>query len=79
MRIKREKLGDQGLLLHGAGTCGRGNAEQLELALMEQGLSREEAAERIFAVVSKGVLRADRECDLYKQRYAKEPALFPWI
>ena len=79
MRIKREKLGDQVFLLHGAGTCGIGIAEQLELALMEQGLSREEAAERIFAVDSKGVLRADRECDLYKKRYAKDPAQFPWI
>ncbi len=79
MKIKTEKLKDQVFLIHGAGTCGIGVAEQFELALMEQGLSQEEALDRIFTLDSKGVVRTDMECDLYKKKFAKDPAKFPWL
>ncbi len=79
MKIKREKLSDQVFLIHGAGTCGVGVAEQLELALVEEGLSVKEAKERIFALDSKGVIETDQEYDLYKRKFAKDPKQFPWI
>ncbi len=79
MKIKREKLTDQIFLIHGAGTCGVGVAEQLELALMEEGLSAAKAKERIFALDSKGIIFKGRQCELYKKRYAKDVNQFPWI
>lgn len=79
LKIKREKLTDQVFLIHGAGTCGIGVGEQLELALVEQGLSIEEAKDRIFALDTKGVITTDRECELYKKKFAKDPERFPWI
>jgi malate dehydrogenase (oxaloacetate-decarboxylating) len=79
MKIKAEKLRDQVFLIHGAGTCGIGVSEQLELALVNQGMTRKEALDRIFTVDSKGVVHSDRECELYKKKFAKDPKEFPWI
>lgn len=79
MKIKREKLSDQTFLIHGAGTCGIGVAEQIELALTQEGLDSEEAKERIFALDSKGVVTTDRSCELYKKKYAKDPEKYPWL
>ncbi len=79
MKIKREKLADQVFVIHGAGTCGVGVAEQIELALIEEGVSREEAKNRIFAVDSKGLITEGRQCEHYKRKYAKNPKRFPWV
>ncbi len=79
MKIKAERLQDQVFLIHGAGTCGIGVAEQLEISLMEQGLTEQEAHDRIFTLDSKGVVRTDRECELYKRKFAKDPERFSWL
>ncbi len=79
MKIKTEQLQDQVFLIHGAGTCGIGVAEQLEIALIEEGLSENEAQDRIFTLDSKGLVHTKRECELYKKRYAKNPEKFPWL
>ncbi len=79
MKISTKKLVDQVFLVHGAGTCGIGVAEQLENALVAEGLTEEEARDRIFTLDSKGVLRTDQECELYKRKYTKSPEKFPWI
>ncbi|HKJ63860.1 MAG TPA: NAD-dependent malic enzyme [Desulfopila sp.] len=79
MKIKRQKLREQIFLIHGAGTCGIGVAEQIELALIEEGLSADEAKKRIFALDSKGILWNGRECELYKRKYATDPGTHPWV
>ena len=79
MKIKRERLSQQIFLIHGAGTCGIGVAEQLELALIEEGLSSKDAKERIFTLDSKGVITKDRDCDLFKKKFAKDPKRYPWL
>lgn len=79
MKTKAERLQDQVFLIHGAGTCGIGVAEQLEQALIDTGISRQEALDRIFTVDSKGVVVTDKECELYKRKYAKDPKKFPWL
>ncbi len=79
MKIKRQKLSEQIFLIHGAGTCGIGVAEQIELALIEEGLSADEAQKRIFALDSKGILWNGRECELYKRKYATNPENHPWV
>ncbi len=79
MKIKTERLRDQIFLIHGAGTCGIGVAEQLEIALVEKGLTEEDAQDRIFTLDSKGLVHTQRDCELYKRKYAKDPGKFPWI
>lgn len=79
MKIKNEKLQDQVFLIHGAGTCGIGVAEMIELALIEEGMSEAEAKRRIFALDSKGVITDKSNCDLYKKRYAAQSEEHPWL
>ncbi len=79
MRIKKERLQDQVFLIHGAGTCGVGIAEQIELGLREEGLSEQQAKARIFTFDSQGVVRADKNNELYKMRFAKDPDQYPWL
>ena len=79
MKIKKERMRDQIFLIHGAGTCGVGIAEQIELALMEEGLSGKQAKDRIFTFDSKGIVRTDQDNELYKMKFAKDPEYFPWV
>jgi malate dehydrogenase (oxaloacetate-decarboxylating)(NADP+) len=53
---KCPKLGDHKVLFFGAGSAGIGVAKQLMLFFKLQGLSEEEARERIYTVDSKGIV-----------------------
>jgi len=79
MKIKNEKLQDQVFLIHGAGTCGIGVAEIIELALIEEGMSEAEAKRRIFALDSRGVITDKSNCELYKKRYAVPAEEHQWL
>lgn len=79
MKGKKEKLQDQVFLIHGAGTCGIGVAEQIEQGLIEEGLTEAQAKEKIFALDSRGVITDERECDQYKRRYAKVAKEYTWL
>lgn len=79
MKIKRQKLSDQVFLIHGAGTCGIGVAEQIELALIDEGLDAKEAKKRIFALDSQGVIISGRQCELYKRKFAQDPDELEWL
>jgi len=65
--------------VHGAGAGGVGIAEQLAVALVEAGLTRDEARARIYTVDSQGLVTSDRLLEPYKQGFAKDPGLLPWI
>jgi malate dehydrogenase (oxaloacetate-decarboxylating) len=56
MRIKKESLADQRIVIVGFGQAGVGTAMNLEALLVEQGLSPAEARRRIFAVDQQGLL-----------------------
>lgn len=79
MKIKMEKLRDQVFLIHGAGAGGVGIAEQIETALLEEGLGVEEARSRIFTLDSRGLILAGKDLLPYKQKFAKDPAGLPWV
>jgi malate dehydrogenase (oxaloacetate-decarboxylating) len=79
MKIKQERLRDQVFLIHGAGAGGVGIAEQIETALHEEGLTVAEARARIFTLDSRGLILADKDLLPYKQKFAKDPAVLPWI
>ncbi len=79
MKIKRASLKDQVYLIHGAGAGGIGIAEQILAALEEEGLAREEAVARIFALDSHGLMTTDRKLEPYKLKFAKDPAKLGWL
>ncbi len=71
MKVKQAGLTDQVYLIHGAGAGGVGIAEQIETALIEEGLSVEDARSRIYTVDSRGLVTSDRVTEPYKMRFAK--------
>lgn len=79
MRVKKERLGDQVFLIHGAGAGGVGIAEQIHIALCEEGLSTEEAQTRILTLDSRGLITTDRDLLPYKVKFARDPASLAWL
>ncbi len=79
MKIKGEKIAAQRFLIHGAGAGGVGIAEQLEIALIEEGLAPAEARGRIFTVDSVGLVTSDRSLQPYKLKFAKDPLQLHWL
>jgi malate dehydrogenase (oxaloacetate-decarboxylating) len=78
MKVKKASLADQVYLIHGAGAGGVGIAEQIETALIEEGLSVEDARSRIYTVDSRGLVTSDRVTEPYKMRFAKDPERLAW-
>ena len=78
MKITGGDIRRQRFLIHGAGAGGVGIAEQIETALVEAGLSGEEARERIFTLDSRGLVTSDRPLEPYKEKFAKDPRAVPW-
>ncbi|MGL1932872.1 MAG: NAD-dependent malic enzyme [Desulfotalea sp.] len=79
MKIKRESLIEQIFLIHGAGAGGVGIGEQIQVALMEDGLSELEAKEKIFTIDSRGVVTVDRDIEEYKKKFAKHSDKHQWL
>ncbi len=79
MKIKKEKLADQRVLIHGGGAGGVGIGEQLMLAMIEEGLSEKEALNRIFMIDAKGLVTSSHKRELYKKKFAKDKANHPWL
>ena len=78
MKIKKERLKDQVYLIHGAGAGGVGVAEQIEAALVGEGLTADAARNRIFTLDSRGLVTSDRTMEPYKTKFAKDPSTLPW-
>jgi malate dehydrogenase (oxaloacetate-decarboxylating) len=79
MKIKQESTQDQVYLIHGAGAGGGGIAEQIEAALVEEGMPADAARARIYTLDSRGLVTTDRRIDPYKEKFAKDPALLAWF
>ncbi len=58
------RLRDQRVVVHGAGTAGIGIADMLRDAMVREGLSREEAVQRFWALGSRGLLIEERASEL---------------
>lgn len=79
MTIKNESITDQIYLIHGAGAGGVGIAEQIDVALIEAGLSPAEAKSKIFTLDSHGLVTTDRKIEPYKEKFAKDPGQLSWL
>ncbi len=75
VRVSGGRLVDQQIVVFGAGSAGVGIADLITLAMTEDGLSADEAADRIYLLDRPGLLTSDMT-DLYdyQQPYAKDPA-----
>jgi malic enzyme len=69
-----ETLGDQRIVIAGAGSAGIGVAQVLKQAMMEQGRTEEEALKAFFVVDQDGLLGTERISDLSKEQaeFAKD-------
>ena len=74
VRVSGGRLTDQQIVVFGAGSAGVGIADLIALAMTEDGLSAQEAADRIYLLDRPGLLTSDMT-DLYdyQQPYAKDP------
>jgi malate dehydrogenase (oxaloacetate-decarboxylating)(NADP+) len=69
-----EALGDQRIVIAGAGSAGIGVAQVLKQAMMEQGRTEEEALKAFFVVDQDGLLGKERLSELSKEQaeFAKD-------
>ncbi len=79
MKIKRERLGEQVFLIHGAGAGGIGVAEQIRMALLQEGLSDAEARAKIFTLDSRGLVTSDKTLQPYKVAFAQDSGKLSWF
>src|SRR6266700_1907477 len=56
LRVAQTSIRDQRVVIFGAGTAGIGNADQIRIAMMQAGLSKEEATRRFWCVDIQGLL-----------------------
>jgi len=56
LRVAGTSIRDQRVVIFGAGTAGSGNADQIRIAMMQAGLSKEEATRRFWCVDIQGLL-----------------------
>jgi malate dehydrogenase (oxaloacetate-decarboxylating) len=75
VRVSGGRLVDQKIVVFGAGSAGVGIADLIALGMTEDGLSEQEAADRIYLLDRPGLLTSDMT-DLYdyQRPYAKDPA-----
>ena len=64
LRATGARLRDQRVVVYGAGTAGIGIADMLRDAMVREGLSREEATQRFWALGSRGLLTEERASEL---------------
>jgi malate dehydrogenase (oxaloacetate-decarboxylating) len=78
-RIKGERLGDQRIVISGAGAGGIGVAWAIVEGMVREGVEREEALARVAVLDSRGVVHDGRDVDPYKRAFAqKADAVAGW-
>ena len=75
VRASGSRMRDQRVVIHGAGTAGLGIADMMRDQMVREGLSRDEATRRFWALGRSGVLGDDRTPHLYDFQV---PYARPW-
>jgi malate dehydrogenase (oxaloacetate-decarboxylating) len=75
VRAAGSRMRDQRVVIHGAGTAGLGIADMMRDQMVREGLSREEATRRFWAMGRSGVIGDDRLPHLYDFQV---PYARPW-
>ncbi|MFG6177425.1 NAD-dependent malic enzyme [Halomonas sp. THAF12] len=75
-QAREEGVGDQRVVVVGAGSAGCGIAEQIVVAMQAEGLTEAEARRRIFMVDREGLVTGNQEwLRGFQRRLAQDPAL----
>jgi malate dehydrogenase (oxaloacetate-decarboxylating) len=69
--LRGRKLGDEVVVVYGAGAGGAGVAWAIHQGMIREGLSVQEAQARVFVLDSKGLLVDGREMEEYKKPFAQ--------
>ena len=75
VRAAGSRMRDQRVVIHGAGTAGLGIADMMRDQMVREGLSREEATARFWALDREGLLGDDRAAHLLRLPGALRPPL----
>lgn len=71
LKVTKQTFAEQRLVVYGAGTAGTGMADQISAAMEREGLSREEAKQRVWLIDINGLVTDDMEgLPDYQQEYA---------
>lgn len=73
-RAKEEKLSEQRVVIHGAGTAGIGIADLMRDIMISEGLSEEEATARFWGLGSRGLIHTGGKMRPFQERYARDTA-----
>ncbi len=79
MKAKKESIKDQVILINGAGAGGIGIAEQIYTELIGNGLSQDQALDKIYTMDSKGIVTKNRKLEHYKEKFAKDINKLSWL
>ena len=72
LKVTKQTFAEQRLVVYGAGTAGTGMADQFSAAMEREGLSREEAKQRVWLIDINGLVTDDMEgLPDYQQEYAR--------
>ena len=74
VRAAGTRMRDQRVVIHGAGTAGLGIADMMRDQMVREGLSREEATRRFWALGRNGLLADDRPSTCCDFQRALRPA-----
>ena len=79
-KAKGEQLSDQRVMLVGAGSAGCGIAEQIVMAMVEEGLSEAQARERLLMFDRYGLVTSDMKgLHSFQARLAQDPDKYPGV
>lgn len=72
LKVTKQTFAEQRLVVYGAGTVGTGMADQISAAMEREGLSREEAKQRVWLIDINGLVTDDMDgLPDYQQGYAR--------
>ncbi len=75
LRITKQRMRDQRIVFAGAGASAQGISELIVSAMLEDGLTREEAVKRIWTTDSRGLVTKDRpKLEAFKAMFARDPS-----
>lgn len=72
LKVTKQTFAEQRLVVYGAGTAGTGMADQISAAMEREGLSREEAKQRVWLIDINGLVTDNMDgLPDYQQEYAR--------
>lgn len=75
LKVTKQTFAEQRLVVYGAGTAGTGMADQISAAMEREGLSREEAKQRVWLIDINGLVTDDMDgLPDYQQEYERPAA-----